>query len=116
MMTVIDVFVENRVLPAVLTITDFNGDVLFKTALSDVKTRLYICGRPQKLAINVTPTNENYYPSTRFIDLCALPCEAKLTLAFSLRQVPSPAPQEFFLTDEKYSFPIARAIMYFVGQ
>ena len=102
-------------LPAVLTVRDFNGNLVFYKKVFVGKNCVCFKTLSRNLIITVRPVNSEYLSSRVFIKLpCA--CFYLLRYNFVLFKSFNESEQEFYLQDENYSFPVKSALLSFYGK
>ena len=104
--------VSFNALPAALTVTDFDGNVIYSENVSAVLGEIYFYSNSRNLIIRLSPLNQNLGSSVRYVKL---PCQRRYCLAFNFDFTSSAPdlPLVFRLTDANYFFPIASAELNF---
>ena len=108
--------VSEKGLPAVLTIRNFDGELLY---YKKVRTRrdcvCFDTFGSRNIIVTVRPYNASYYESSKFIKLSCMPCQ-RLYLSFDFVEKSSGAgfTQDFYLYDKNYRFPVS-GILRFLG-
>ena len=103
--------VDSGGLPAICTVGDTNGNVLFKKKLTraDETITLNVCA--YGIVIKLSPVGGERYSSARFIRTYSLPDCYCIRLCFAFRQ--ATFLQNFYLYDKTYLLPVKYAALFF---
>ena len=106
--------VSENALPADFTVRDFSGRLILYRRICRRRNAICFDTCARNLIIAVRPLNAAYTENSQFLKFGCEPCYA-LRLAFDFPQPVSAAMQEFYLIDENYLFPVAKAMLNFLG-
>ncbi len=114
MILYVDMRVNAAALPAVVTVADLCGEVLYRAVVRRGDNRFCLRVRRRNIMISVRPLNGAFNPSFRYFKFgCAR--RARLSLDFRFDGGTVASEQTFYLYDENYLFPVASALMNFNG-
>ena len=109
--------VSQNGLPAVLTVRNFDGEILFYQVIR--RKNNCVCFDTfgsRNIIVAVRPFNSDYYENSRFIKLPCVPCQTLwLSFDFVKRTGGAGFTQTFYLYDENYGFPISDGILRFLS-
>ena len=107
--------VSRKGLPAVLTVRNFDGEILFYKVIFTKENVVCFntCGS-RNIIVAVRPYNADFYESSQFIKLpCARCYRLYLSFNFVKRTGDALPTQIFYLCDAVYRFPIRDATLEF---
>ena len=107
--------VARKGLPAVLTVRDFNGEILFYRVINSKENAVCFntCGK-RNIIVSIRPYSADYYESSQFIKLPCVRCyRLYLSFDFVKRTGDAEVTQVFYLCDAVYRFPIRDATLEF---
>lgn len=106
--------ISPNALPALLTVRDFRGRLVFYEKIYFPRNRLCFCTRAKNLIISVSPYNAAYHEKSYYIKLeeCGCTC---FRLNFDVEERDVSSEQNFYLVDYNYGFPVLSAILRFLS-
>ena len=106
--------VSKTALPALITVRDFDGRLILYKRIYCARNLLCFCSKSRNLIITVRPYNADFYEKSFFIKFGRRACyNIRLDFNFNVSEVA--APQNFYLFDGNYLFPVQSARLYFSG-
>ena len=104
-------------LPAIVTVRNGRGRLLFYGRARGRLNVLQFCTRERFLVVAVKPINSAYPTSLRFIKLSLCACQTHyLTFPYFEPACEPEVEETFYLSDERYGFPVESALLSFTKE